>query len=312
MRASVHISRAAGAILGSVVAVAVLAAGTTPALAATHHHGHAAPRRPPVPRGIDVSYPQCGRRLPRSTSFAVVGVNDGVANTLNPCFGTSSAYPSYRQSELYWALTAARGRTRQPRVSLYVNTAAPGSMYHGRPVRDWPTSGRTPYGPCYTTRVHIHRRTVRIGQVSRACSWRYGYQRATQDAAWLRRTARSLDRQQHHVRVSDAPSHYGWWLDVETSSLWRGHREMNVAVLQGMVAGLRHAGVRRIGVYSTQWQWDAITGGSRAGSLHRLATWVPGAPSLGAARSRCGRPTFTGGRVSLTQWFGALDGDYSC
>src|ERR1700732_2599095 len=73
--------------------------------------------------GHCVSYPQCGQALPPGQGFGVVAVNEGVANTTNPCLAT----------EIIWA-QASSGVTSQPRVSLYVNTANPGN--HG--VTDWP------------------------------------------------------------------------------------------------------------------------------------------------------------------------------
>jgi hypothetical protein len=72
--------------------------------------------------GWDVSYPQCGAKLPTSGSFAVVAVNDGRPYSLNPCLGGSNG-------EYAWAVS--RGTP-----ALYMNTAnpAPSSSYY------WPTS----------------------------------------------------------------------------------------------------------------------------------------------------------------------------
>jgi hypothetical protein len=64
--------------------------------------------------GNDVSYPQCGRSLPSGQAF---GVNDGLANTTNPCLA----------KEITWAQKST-GTTSQPPASLYVNTANPGNL----------------------------------------------------------------------------------------------------------------------------------------------------------------------------------------
>src|SRR5258708_3621786 len=88
--------------------------------------------------GHDISYPQCGKTFPSKPAFGIVGVNGGLANDLNPCLGPTSAYPSYKQSELYWAVSAATGSTTQPKASLYLNTADPGNLYNGKPIADWP------------------------------------------------------------------------------------------------------------------------------------------------------------------------------
>src|SRR6476619_3770063 len=50
--------------------------------------------------GYDVSYPQCNQTLPAAT-FGIVGVNNGVVFSANPCLGTGSG-----PSELAWAQRA--------------------------------------------------------------------------------------------------------------------------------------------------------------------------------------------------------------
>jgi hypothetical protein len=97
----------AAALLLLVFAVGSLAAGAaivTPAPGST---------------GWDVSYPQCGTKLPTSGTFAVVGVSTGRPYSLNPCLKGE------------YASAASRGTP-----ALYMNTAnpAPSSSYY------WPTS----------------------------------------------------------------------------------------------------------------------------------------------------------------------------
>ncbi|HET8991555.1 MAG TPA: hypothetical protein VFN31_00785 [Candidatus Saccharimonadales bacterium] len=105
--------------------------------------------------GNDVSWPQCGKSLPSGQLFGIVGVNDGVANTTNPCFNT----------ELAWANNSL-GTTAQGKVALYVNTANPGNLG----VADWPTSGySSQYGYCY-------------GGDDQACAYVYGWTEAELDA----------------------------------------------------------------------------------------------------------------------------------
>ena len=96
-------------------AAAVLAFAALPAEAATA----------PGP-GNDVSWPQCGKALPKGQTFGIVGVNNGLANTTNPCLGT----------QLTWAGTS-KGGTGQPLVALYVNTANPGASGSWWPMRRW-------------------------------------------------------------------------------------------------------------------------------------------------------------------------------
>jgi hypothetical protein len=42
--------------------------------------------------GFDVSWPQCLTALPPPSTIAVVGINDGSANTFNPCFRAEAAW----------------------------------------------------------------------------------------------------------------------------------------------------------------------------------------------------------------------------
>ncbi|MGC8474687.1 MAG: hypothetical protein ACP5PW_09825, partial [Candidatus Dormibacteria bacterium] len=235
---------------------------STPALAAAKPGGHGGGGGAATTTGNDVSYPQCGSALPSAPAFAIVGLTGGLADDLNPCFGPSSSYPSYTQSELYWAASAATGVTvGQPKVSLYVNTADPGNVYNGTVITDWPTSGSTPYGSCSTTTVTLSSGPRTVGANSDACAWQYGYNKATQDAAWLTAAATAISAQESLVSVSGSASSYPWWLDVETANTWQSNTAMNVADLQGMVAGLDAAGPTTVGAYSTASQWDTITSG---------------------------------------------------
>ena len=106
-----------GVVLG--VTVVLLLVGT----AAT---AGAAP--PAASTGYDVSYPQCGRRLPTAGAFAVVGVNGGLPYSANPCFTT----------QYQWAATSSG--SKGPKASLYMNTANPGPAVSTH----WPTGQQTP------------------------------------------------------------------------------------------------------------------------------------------------------------------------
>jgi hypothetical protein len=244
-------------------------------------------------------------------------VNGGLANDLNPCLGPSSSYPSYLQSELYWAVKQSTGTSTQPRASVYVNTADPGNFYGRTPIADWPTSGTTPYGTCSTTTVTERHRTYTVGADSTACSWQYGYNKETQDMAWLSSAASAIDGQGPAVTVPATASSYPWWLDVETGNTWLSGTTgiaMKVAALLGMVAALRGANVSVVGIYSTASQWSQIAGTttSASGSLYQLPDWIPGATSLTGAKANCLQSSFTAGGVVLTQWTGTVDNDHAC
>ncbi|MDA8342743.1 MAG: cell wall-binding repeat-containing protein [Actinomycetota bacterium] len=256
--------------------------------------------------GNDISFPQCGSAYPTGQAFGIVGVNDGLPNTVNPCLGSSTGHPSYAQSELYWAVSTSTGSSTQPKASVYVNTADPGNVATGTLLPDWPTTVSTSSGP------------ATAGENSPACAWEYGDQKAAQDATWLRAAAQAIDAQSPPVTVPTTPSGYPWWLDVETTNTWltgAAGQAMNVAVLQGIVVGLTTAGAPSVGVYAPPNQWVAITGGTTTSTatIGKLATWVPGASDQAGAQAVCAGPSFTGGPVALAQFpSGAFDGDLPC
>ncbi|MGH7775626.1 MAG: hypothetical protein ACREPI_00400 [Candidatus Dormibacterales bacterium] len=94
--------------MASASAAIALMASSPPVLAAEAAPQH---RARASPSGYDVSYPQCGSRLPAGGAFGIVGVTDGLPWSQNPCLATEYA----------WA--AAR-----PRPSFYMNTADPGPV----------------------------------------------------------------------------------------------------------------------------------------------------------------------------------------
>ncbi|HEX9036837.1 MAG TPA: hypothetical protein VF808_07580 [Ktedonobacterales bacterium] len=100
-----------------------------------------------------------------------------------------------------------------------------------------------------------------------------------------------------------------WWLDVETGNTWNADTTQNRNSLQGEYDALIANGVTTVGVYSTTYQWDTITG-----------TWLNNWPNWGAttvhtasqAAKFCTGHQFTGGPTYLIQFTGSLDQDYAC
>jgi hypothetical protein len=228
--------------------------------------------------GNDVSWPQCNKALPEDPAFAIVGVNNGLANTTNPCL----------HEQLDWADDITPDLTGQPSVALYVNTANPGSAGSW-----WPTSndygGKTvpnPYGECN-------------GQVDVPCAYMYGYAKAFDDA---------------YLRSITNPEDYLWWLDVETGNSWSGNQDANRADLEGMT-DFFHSIDADVGIYSNGFQWGQIVGQVSPGSsLYNLPSWLAGAHTATGAKGNCSAaPLTTGGQVALTQFVSnGFDYDYSC
>ena len=177
------------------------------------------------------------------------------------------------------------------RDRLYINTGNPG----GHQVADWPSGSTAPvYGACN-------------GLLTTACSYVYGEQRATYSYGLVT----ALDP----VGAKTAP----WWLDVELMSSWAGTYQLNIAALQGFIAGLRSAGATGpIGIYSTSAQWKDITGltpQTTATAFNgQLPDWVAGtAATLTQARQNCTSGGFTGVAPTLAQYrTGPFDADLRC
>lgn len=237
------------------------------------------------PAGYDISFPQCSGSYPSNQLFGIVGVNGGLANNANPCLG----------DELSWAHDASGlkgpNQPKQPLLSLYIDTGNPG----GHHVSDWPRAGKTPtYGSCN-------------GLLTNACSYIYGGQRSSYSYGLVV----AVDP----TAAKTAP----WWLDVELESSWAGTYPLNIAALQGFIAGLKAAGANGpIGIYSTSAQWTELTGltpqKTSATFKAQLPDWIAGTTTtLPEARRNCESGGFTGVAPQLAQYqLGKYDGDLRC
>lgn len=287
------------------VALSVPALGS-PAFAKTHGGGGGGVTSG---TGVDVSYPQCGSRLLSGQAFGIVGVNGGLVNDYNSCLA----------SEWTYALASA-GTTSQPKAQTYLNTADPGNG-----VADWPSPTNygsypdstlnTPYGHCTYASG-----SSGAGAMSTACAYVYGYDMVVGGISDGSNGLIPGDLSVFHSATGGTLNAQPVWLDVETGNSWQSGSSglnMNVADLDGMVAALRaNNALAAVGIYSTAYQWNQITGsptGTSAGSLWGLSDWVPGATRQSGAVTNCAQTSFTAGTLSLTQWTsGGLDYDHSC
>jgi hypothetical protein len=243
--------------------------------------------------GIDISYPQCGRKVPTDQAFGIVGVNGGNAATTNPCLA----------DQLRWANKSSGIVAAQPKLQLYVNTANPGQV-KDQMTSKWPDANTAPvtnpYGLC-------------AGSNDQACSWQYGWDKGVYATDYF--TTQAAVAGLNSVN----PSTYRWWLDVETMNTWQtGSSEAyanNAAALEGWADYFKYIQAE-IGLYSTAVQWKEIVGSSvsSTSSLNGLINWRPGGASLSTAKQACmAAPLTTGGKVILTQYVSKnLDYNYSC
>jgi hypothetical protein len=242
------------------------------------------------PSGYDVSYPQCGQALPSSPLFGIVGVNNGILYSTNPCVGP----------ELSWAQGAAN---RAP--AFYANTADPGPAYSSH----WPTGQVSPQA-CDPTANN-----------STACSFDYGWNGAQNSFAVAVRAEQQANGTSWPTATT-AAAQAPWWLDVETANSWQtlesaygqtaGSRANDIGALDGAVAYLHSVGVAQVGLYSTSYQWTQVTGGTGS---HFVADpdWVAGYGTQTSAQTGCSTGGFAGGGVRLTQYpSNGFDADYAC
>ncbi len=173
-------------------------------------------------------------------------------------------------------------------AAFYANTGNPGPAVS----QHWP-SGQV--SPMYCQPGNVD--TVE-------CALDYGYNAALDSYAYALQASGTAG-------LGGSPADHPWWLDVETSNSWRSDASLNVAALRGAVQYLRSEGVRSIGFYSTQRQWDEITGGTATFSAY--PSWVAGASGAKGATAICAGAGFTGGGVALVQFLtGAFDGNVRC
>ena len=269
-------------IIPLVAGLVLLAASAAPVAGARENGVATRPGGGPVV-GYDISYPQCGGPFPANPAFGIVGVNRGIVFSPNPCLGAGNG-----PSELAWA----GGLQAQ----LYANTGNPGPALSTH----WP-SGQTFPRECNTASSP--------GADTANCAYDYGWNAAADSYQNAVRAYISLGLAP--VGATSTPGPNAWWLDVETGNSWRSDVSLNVAALQGAVAYLESRQVGSIGFYSTQYQWNQITGGTLAFADH--ASWVAGATTARQAKNNCGGAAFTGGEVALAQYFAkGFDADLRC
>jgi hypothetical protein len=78
-------------------------------------------------QGFDVSWPQCAAPLPAPSTIAVVGINDGTANTFNPCFRAEASWAGLNLS-VYVNLNAPDPAVPSQWAQGPAGTCAPGDV----------------------------------------------------------------------------------------------------------------------------------------------------------------------------------------
>ena len=297
-------SRSAAMVLATIATtVAVSATAVVPAASAGIG---ATPARRPARRAVaareasgdlivarDISFPQCGGALPRlrGADFGVLGTNNGISFTRNPCLAR----------QLAWA------KKFQYPPAFYANTGNPGPQR----AKHWPLGQAAP-------KVCSAAEPNSVG-----CSYDYGWNAAWQSYS----TAVDAAQRLHRVDRANArqrAANVEWWLDVETMNSWQtldgsptlAAQRRDTATIAGEGDALRAAGIAHVGIYSTPFQWEQITGGAvvTQGRFATAPQWLAGYESRRDAEQGCGHHGFTGGPVRLTQYLArdGFDADVVC
>jgi hypothetical protein len=246
--------------------------------------------------GYDVSHPQCTGSTfssqPQGTpAFAVVGVNNGLGRTTNPCL----------QEEATWAALSGD-------PMLYANGATPGPS-----SPNWPSSGRTSPAACLDG----------DSTTDSGCAYDYGWDLAT-DALTRAGTQTSID-ETAVVWWIDVEIANTWALDGDMNAA-----SIQGMVDRLRAGGVPDVGVYGLATdWSTITGSSALgtTSYRRATAATYRAHWgfVPtypiedgplwfaGAGTEQDVPNRCALTSFTGGERLLAQYAnGGFDGDYRC
>ncbi len=195
--------------------------------------------------------------------------------------GVNAGYPFTYYNTCLSAEYAAAARTGNG--ALYINTGYDPSY--------------TAIDDRHTTQACANSSSAISGDLAQQAAWAVGCSEASRDISY--------------ASSQSAPSPSAWWLDVETANSWSStDLSLNRYTIQGIVDTLRPATAAPIGIYSTPYQWNVITGGYQAAVD---ADWVAtGQRNLKRARTYCGSTGFTGARIWLVQYVTSIDNDYVC
>lgn len=258
------------AVLSVLAAVVGIIAQAAPAAA-----GNARSAKTTVAAAYDVSYPQCGNRLPPGGSLGVVGVTGGLPWSSNSCLA----------AEYAWA--AAKPQPAQ----LYLNTANPESA-----SSKW--SARAGSGPRSCS-------TANLADPSNVdCAYNYGWNSASD--ALSRATVAIGAAAGTHAWWLDVETGNSWNGTGAANS-----SDLQGSVDSLLAANVPAVGFYSTGY---QWSTITGGYQAPPGSNGSPANWLAGAASATQAASWCSPAhSFSGGPVHLVQYpSGNFDGDTIC
>jgi hypothetical protein len=267
--------------------------------------------------GYDINWPQCASpgssaagplpgppNYPAGTSaytISVIGVDGWAVDDYNPCL----------TPEVAWGAKATLpGGKPAPHYQLYLFLNSPAS-----------TSTIDKSGPAGTC--------ADLASSARppCLAYNYGYNAALDAVSYAKSQGATATRWWLDIENDQCAS--GEWNDAAAGEWWSCEQKLNDETIQGALDALRNAKLIA-GVYSTAFQWDAITG-TYSPSGGTLPIWVAGAPwssppypsssgygGTSALQPWCsGKYDFGGGTVQMLQETPGsnnypYDPDYAC
>ena len=216
--------------------------------------------------GYDISWPECGGPMPPASSISIVGVDGGHPFSQNPCLQQETAWAQSATTRAqYMVLDSPIGFT-SPHVLEYA--------YHG------------PAGDCAASDY--------------ACqSFNWGWNAATADMQNAAGSGLNSDQFWLDIELPTSSSINPGGPQCYTPNFWVCDTKMNSIVVIAATANLVAHG-KHVGVYSTQKQWQSITGGLDLG----LPIWIAGydyAPATYCTPDNAAKYWFDAARPLLVQ-----------
>lgn len=251
--------------------------------------------------------------LLKAAFSAVLGV--GILLALNT--GAAGAFDPYASGTIGYDFSYPQCGAAAPRAEHFgivgVNGGYPFTYYNNCLAAEFAAAAKTGnaalyintgYDPTYTALDGRHmtqdcatKSQGVAGTPDQQAAWGVGCSEAQRDVAY--------------AASQSASTPAAWWLDVETTNSWSTtDLSLNQYTITGIVQTLRSGATVPIGIYSTNSQWSAVTGGFQAAVD---ADWVAtGLRTLKRARAWCGAAGFSGAPIWIVQYVTTFDNDYVC
>ena len=254
--------------------------------------------------------------VPKTLGTAALGSALGALALVIATMPAAAAFDPYRTGSVGYDYSYVQCGAAAPAASfgiIGVNAGYPFTYYNSCLATEYSAAAGTGNGALYINTGYDPTYTAIDGRhTTQPCADSSSAIGGTpaQQAAWAVGCSEA-ERDLSYASTQSATAPTAWWLDVETANSWSSSDlSLNRYTIEGIVDTLRQATSAPVGIYSTSYQWNVITGGYHAAVD---ADWVAtGQRTLRRARQSCQSAGFTGARVWLVQYVTSIDNDYVC